>query len=111
MKFFVPGASECLDPEWIWAATRAGLLDLGLPTTRRRIQALALGPRGKHRLEVGGEIPDGGGPVFVILEASNVDVFYVCTPWRGVLEGPPYVLGLSEDGRAIDFDEEVAGHA
>ena len=49
--------------------------------------------------------------MIVILEASNTDLFYACTPWRGVLEGPPCLLGLSEDGRAIDFDEEVVGHA
>ena len=47
----------------------------------------------------------------LILEASNLDVYYVCTPWNGVLGGEPFVLGLSERGRAIDFDEVVEGHA
>lgn len=45
----------------------------------------------------------------IILEASNVDVFYACTLTRGVLEGVPYALGLKEQGRVFDFNEEVVG--
>lgn len=51
------------------------------------------------------------------LEASNVDIFVacpelsrrVCTPNRGVLQGPPLPLALHEDWRVVDFDEEVVG--
>lgn len=111
MKFFVPGSGPELDPEWIWAATRAALDDLGYPTTRRRIQALRIGDRRELLVEVGKPIPDDAYPVVVILEAAGVEEFYVCTPFRGILEGDPYILGLSGEGRVIDFDEEVAGWA
>lgn len=110
MKFFVPCADDAAQAEAAWAGVRAHLFDLGLPTTRRRIHALSLHPSLRQRVEVGRDTPDGE-PVLIILEASNLDVFYVCTPYRGVLEGKPYVLGLNEHGRAIDFDEEVVGQA
>ncbi len=61
-------------------------------------------------VEVGDLTPDGD-PVLIILEARGVDVFYVCTPGHGVGEGVPFVLGLDEQGRAIDFDAEVVGWA
>ena len=41
----------------------------------------------------------------IIFEAGNLDAYYVCTPWRGVLGGEPHIFGLRGQGRAIDFDE------
>jgi hypothetical protein len=106
MKFFVPYTGDDTEAERVWATARADLFDQGLPTTRRRIQALSLHHRGgRLLLKVGMDVPDAGEPVMIILEASNLDVFYVLTPLRGVIEGSPYVLGLDEEGRALDFDE------
>ncbi len=110
MNFYVPFAKDGDEAEIVWAATRAFMSDLGLATTGRRIAALLLREGSCHLVEVGGETPDGE-PVMVILESRDAEVFYVCTPYRGVLEGPPYVLGLTEHGRAVDFSEEVVGWA
>ena len=109
MKFFVPYAADDAHAEAIWSEARSDLFDIGLPTTRRRIWALSLGGGLPWLLHVGREIPDGEGPAMIIFEASNLDVYYVCTPWRGVLGGEPHVLGLSARGRAIDFDEAEEG--
>lgn len=98
MKFFVPYAADDAHAEQIWSDAWADLFDLGLPTAKRRIY-------------VGREVPDDFGPAMLIFEASDLDVFYVCTPYNGVLGGEPFVLGLTERGRAIDFDEVVEGHA
>ena len=49
--------------------------------------------------------PASDEPVMVILEASDVEIFYVCTYSHGVLDGVPFSLALAERGRAIDFDE------
>jgi hypothetical protein len=112
VKFFVPYAADDAHAEQIWSDARADLFDLGLPTTRRRIWALSLDVRNPgHLLHIGGEVPDDYGPAMLIFEASNLDVFYVCTPWNGVLGGEPFVLGLGELGRAIDFEEVVEGNA
>jgi len=112
MKFFVPYAADDAHAEQIWTDSRSDLLDLGLPTTERRIWALSLDVRRSNMLlHIGREVPDDYGPAMLILEASDADLFYVCTPWNGVLGGEPFVLGLTERGRAIDFDEVVEGHA
>jgi len=111
VKFFVPYAADDEHAEAIWSEARSDLFDIGLPTTRRRIWALSLdGQRSNSLLHVGREIPEGEGPAMIIFEASGLDLYYVCTPWRGILGGEPHVLGLCERGRAIDFDEVAEGH-
>jgi hypothetical protein len=112
MKFFVPYAVDDDHAEQIWSDARAGLFGLGLPTTERRIWALSLDTRRSDMLlHIGREVPDEYGPAMVIFEASNVDIYYVCTPYNGILGGEPFTLGLGERGRAIDFDEVVEGNA
>ena len=112
MKFFVPFAADDDHAEQIWSDARSALFDLGLPTTRRRIWALSLDvARPGCLLHIGREVPDDHGPAMVIFEASNLGVFYVCTPWNGILGGEPFPFGLGERGRAIDFDEVVEGNA
>jgi hypothetical protein len=112
MKFFVPWAADDDHAEQIWRDSRSDLFHLGMPTTKRRIWALSLDIRRPGTLlHVGREVPDDYGPAMLILEASDLDVYYVCTPWNGVLGGEPFVLGLGERGRAIDFEEVVEGDA
>ena len=119
MKFFVPLTDDAEHAELIWDTARADLFDIGMPTTRRRIRALSFHPGCERLLEVGRDTPEDDGPVMVILEASNRDVFVacpersrrVCTPYNGVLEGAPYILALTPGSRVIDFDEEVEGWA
>jgi hypothetical protein len=112
MKFFVPFAADDDHAEQIWSDSRSDLFDLGLPTTSRRIWALSLDVLTPSTLlHIGREVPDDYGPAMLILEASDADVYYVCTPWNGVLGGEPFTLGLSERGRAIDFDEVAEGSA
>jgi len=113
VKFFVPCAHDEAEAERILAAVRLYLAELGLPTTRRRIRALGMTIEDKeHFLAVGGETPDGEDFVMVILEASNFDIFYVCTPSRGMLDDIPYPMALDDERwRANDFEEEAVGHA
>jgi hypothetical protein len=111
VKFFVPYAEGRAQAEQVWAGVRLWLSDLGLDTTRRRIEALALRVGDSdHKVAVGRDTPDGE-LVMAIFEASDLGVFYVCTPDRGVLGDIPYPLALDESWRVIDFDEEVCGHA
>jgi hypothetical protein len=113
MKFFLPCARDEDEAERIWAGVRMYLAGLGLPTTRRRIRALAMTIDGRdHYLAVGGETPDGEDFVMVLLEASNLDIYYVCTPTRGMFDDIPYAMALvDERWRVIDFEEQMCGHA
>lgn len=112
MKFFVPSMDES-QAEQVWAHARQWLSGLGLDTTRRRIWALACEIDGKdHFLTVGDDVPSGDdGPVLVILESRDSDLFYVCTPSRGIVDDIPYPMSLDEHWRVVDFEEEVVGHA
>ncbi|MBV8685334.1 MAG: hypothetical protein JOZ90_14600 [Alphaproteobacteria bacterium] len=109
MRFFVPFAQSREAAELLWTATRSRLLDLGLPTTGRRIHALSIRPDVKRRVEVGLEMPEDPGPVMMIFEAVGIDLFFVCTPSRGVLAGRPFPIRLDDEGEVIDFDEEAGG--
>lgn len=112
MRFFVPWACDDDHAEQIWSDSRSDLFDLGLPTTKRRIWALSLDIRTPSTLlHIGREVRGEYGPAMLILEASDMDVYYVCTPWNGVLGGEPFPMALGRRGRAIDFEEVVEGNA
>lgn len=107
MKFFIP-YTDRRKAEPLWAEVRQALREAGLPTTARRIQALTLAnARSEHVLAVGMSTPDSEEPILMILEASDAGVYYACTPSHGVDEGAPFILGLGEYGRVIDFEEDA----
>jgi hypothetical protein len=106
VKYFVPLTDDDEQTEMIWPGLRERMFDFGLPTTRRRIEALSLDDRRPgFRLEIGDETPDTGEPVLVILEASDAGLYYVFTPDHGLISGAPYPVGLDEHGSAIPFEE------
>jgi hypothetical protein len=106
MRFHVP-YTECVgQAEAIWTVLRERLLDSGLPTTRRRIRGLSLDDRRPGwRLEIGDLTPDTGEPVLVILESSDLDLYFIFTPDHGILDGEPYPVALPDHGSAIEFEE------
>ena len=105
MRFYVPFAEDDEQAEIIWSGHRERLAGLGLPTTRRRIRGLSLDDRRPGwRLAIGDGTPDTGEPVLVILESSDLDLYYVFTPDHG-LRGEPYPIALPEHGSAIPFEE------
>jgi len=122
MKFFIPGARDAAEAEGVWQATRTFLAEEGYPTSERRIRRLAFRNRADHfDLEVGGHHPgmedeepvDGREEneairctVFVILEASDSDWFYVCLPYRGVLRNYPWLVHRDEVTDAQNFEDE-----
>ena len=112
MKFFIPYV-ESREADRLWRGVRRALGELGLATTERRVQALALASgRSEHILAVGMAPPDSEEPILMILEADGIDLFVACpepsrracTDSRGVEQGIPYPLGLTGHGYAIDFD-------
>lgn len=105
MKFFVPYAAGRADAERFWAAMRARMKkEYGLPTTGRRIFALA---REDGAVEVGDGTPSGDyeDVVLAILECEALDnMYFVFTEIDDELEDPPYSLSLDESWRVVDFE-------
>jgi hypothetical protein len=105
VRFYVPFTEDVEEAEIVWSGLRERLLDSGLPTTRRRIRGLSLDDRRPGwRLEIGDLTPDTDEPVLVILESSDLDLYFVFTPDHG-LRGEPYPIALPEHGSAIPFEE------
>jgi hypothetical protein len=105
VKFFVPYADGLVDAERFWAAMRARMKEeYGLPTTGRRIFALATDT---GAVEVGDGTPqsDYEDIVLAILECEPLDnMYFVFTEIDDELEDPPYSLSLDESWRVVDFE-------
>jgi hypothetical protein len=105
MKFFVPSAAGPADAERFWTAMRARMKEeYGLPTTARRIFALA---RDDGAVEVGDGTPaaDYEDVVLAILECEDLDnMYFVFTELDDQLEDPPHPLTLDRTWRVVDFD-------
>ena len=104
MKFFVPYAAGPSDAERFWAAMRVRMKEYGLPTTGRRIFALATDT---GAVEVGDGTPqaDYEDVVMAILECEALDnMYFVFTHIDDELEDPPYSLSLDESWRVVDFE-------
>jgi hypothetical protein len=106
MKFFVLYLPP-RDAEALWHQVRRGLVDQGLPTTRRRLQAITIMLAGEeHVLTIGIPTPLDEDPLLMIFEAGTRDLFLLCTASHGVDEGEPIPLALSTIDHAWDFEPE-----
>ena len=105
MKFFVPSAAGPADAERFWSAMRARMKEeYGLPTTGRRIFALATDC---GAVEVGDGTPhnDYEDVVLAILECAALDnMYFVFTEIDDELEDPPHPFSLDETWRVLDFE-------
>lgn len=124
MKFFVPAARDAAMAEEAWTGVRRFLAEQGFATTERRIRRLAFWNRGDHfDLEIGGHHPgmedewpvDGREEndairciVFVILEGTGGDYYYVCLPYRGVFRNYPWLVHVDEMTAVEEFEPEPA---
>lgn len=105
MKFFVPSAACPADAERFWTAMRARMKEeYGLPTTGRRIFALATDI---GAVEVGDGTPESDYEdiVLAILECAALDnMYFVFTEIDDELEDPPCAMSLNENWRVVDFE-------
>ena len=91
MKFFIPVPGAATRRRSSGRRSASELDKSGLATTRRRIHALACAIGDEdHLLAVGEDTPEADDPVLAIFEASDIDLYYVCTFGTVALEEPPY---------------------
>lgn len=109
MNFFIPGADESSKDNCsikVWQTIKSFLADQGYKTTDRKIQSISYRHNSKDLVNIVGETdPSTGEPVFAIFEADSQQLFYCCTPNRGVFRGMPILIGNEgSKTRPVDFE-------
>lgn len=91
--------------EHIWLTVRGWLADNGMPTSRRRIQALVAEIDGAdHFIAVDHPEPFEDEPVLLMLESADGARVHICTLTHGFDDIPPWTLPLDERWRVVDFE-------
>lgn len=106
MKFFVPEVASADQAMKIYQGIRTFVRDSsGAEISERRIQALRWRHDGQMcSAKVGGTFEDQ--TVLAILYEPHRDLYYVCTPNRGVVRGLPMLAGGPSVIEVLDFDAE-----
>jgi len=106
MKFFIPYASDEAEGEGVYDAIRKFITEeMIADLSPRRIFSLKYRHDGKdYYAEVGGHDSRVHEPIIAILYDALRDLYYVCTPNRGVARGIPVLVGGNEVRHIVDFD-------
>ena len=105
-KFFVPGAKGDQEAEQIRDGAIAGLRAQGLaPIPASRVFRLAYVHDGKNYLAEVGKQDPSEGIIVLIFEGQGRELYFVCTPNRGVLRGSPILVGHSNVTRVEEFSQ------
>jgi hypothetical protein len=55
-------------------------------------------------VSIGDEVPQVGERAFAILESETHDMYMICTPGRGVVQGAPVMIGDREVKSTTEFE-------
>ena len=109
MKFFIPHAKDKKEEDKNYEAIKKFAKEtLGWNIKDRRIFSLRYTHDGKnYYAEVGKREQAEGEEVIAILESgySDVIIYLICTPNRGVIRGMPILVGENEAYSVVDFNE------
>jgi hypothetical protein len=107
MKFFVPAAKDAAQAEEVYEGIRKfNSEQMGATLSLRRIYRVVGVHDGKpFTATVGEPFERLREVVVVILLDTSRNVYFICTPNRGVLRGEPYLSGAHEIQGAEDFEE------
>ena len=102
MKFFIPHAKDKQQEKKVYEGIKKFAKDnTSWDIKERRIFSIEYAEVGKIENLIGEE-------VIAILESgySNISVYLVCTPNRGVIRGMPILVGEESVYSIVDFDKE-----
>ena len=104
MKFFIPAAEDAAQAEEVYGSIRRFVSKQVGRLTNKRIFRIQFSHNGKqHNLAVGDRFQElDGEPAIAILEGR--DAYYICTPYRGVGRGEPFLVGRDEDAHIEEFE-------
>jgi hypothetical protein len=108
MKFFIPGASDAAQTDRVYKATREFVSrETAAKLSDRRVYRIHGIHNGKEfRAQVGDSFERLQEHVVAILFDAGRNLYYVCTPNRGVIRGEPYLVGADEAGSIEDFEQD-----
>jgi len=106
MKFFVPAAKDAAQAEEVYEGIRKfNSEQMGATLSPRRIYHVAGVHDGKpFTATVGEQFERLREVVIAILLDTSRDLYFICTPSRGVLRGESYLSGTYEIRGAEDFE-------
>jgi len=106
MKFFIPAAKDAAQEKEVYEGTRKFVSQqMGAKLSPRRIYRLEFVHEGKaYTATVGETFERLDERVIAILLDTVRDLYFICTPNRGVLRGDPYLAGSSEIRSVEDFN-------
>jgi hypothetical protein len=106
MKFFIPAENDATKAEALYDSIRKFSTDqMGAKLSARRIYSVAGTHNGKRfTATVWGTFERLGELVIAILLDESRDLYFICTPNRGVLRGEPYLSGSNEIDHVEDFE-------
>jgi hypothetical protein len=105
MKFFLPKAKNAREAEQLYEASRKFCeQQTGCKIRDRRVYSLRYRHNGQEYFAQVGSLDYTEGLVLCIFESEVT--YFVCTPNRGVLRGPPVLVGREEVSDVEDFDTE-----
>jgi hypothetical protein len=109
MEFFIPYAKDAEQQTEVYEGIRKFVSEsMGADLSPRRIFSLTYRHEGKnYHAEVGQTHSLNGEPVIAILYEQMRDLYYVCTPNRGVLGDIPILAGAWCVERSVDFAKGV----
>lgn len=106
MKFFVPAANGAEHAEKVYEGIRKfNSEQMGTTLSPRRIYRIAGVHDGKpFTATVGEQFERLREVVVAVLLDTKRNVYFICTPNRGVLRGEPYLSGAHEIRDSEDFE-------
>lgn len=106
MKFFCPMAKDAAESDRVYEATQKFVGEsMGAKLSDRRIYRIRGVHNGKEfEAKVGEHFERLGELVVIILFDAERNLYYVCTPNRGVVRDMPYLVGGAEARHVEDFE-------
>ena len=106
MEFFIPQVDDAEQQRSLYEGIRSFVSDkMGAHLSPRKLFSLTYRhDENAYHAEVGQPHALNGEPVLAILYERTRDLYYVCTPTRGVVRGMPILVGSGLVERSVDFD-------
>lgn len=112
VEFYIPEAEDAEQAEEVYEATAKFVEEQRAAVKResriRQIKYYDGNNDQTYDVSIGDNVPRVREPAIAIFESDDksLDVYYICTPHRAVIEGSPIMVGRNNVKRVEYFDED-----